>query len=132
MINLITSKNKVLAFFIKKKIKITKTHFFSSFKNSLQLGFIIKGKNDKIPLHGHKKIIRTIKGTSEILFVKNGSMNISIFDKLKFIKKITLEKGDIISLIDCSHKLSFNKKTTLIEIKQGPFIKNDKINLKEK
>ena len=40
---------------------------------------------------------------------------------------ICLEKNDIVSLIDCEHSFTFSKDTILHEIKQGPYIKNEKI-----
>ena len=127
MIKKIIYKKKVLAILIKSNFKPNKTNFIGSPKNSLQLGYIIKKKNDRIKKHRHKKIRRKITGTPEILIIKKGVAKINIYFKQKIVKNVTLKKGDIISLIDCEHSLSFVKDTIIQEIKQGPYVANEKV-----
>jgi hypothetical protein len=124
---LITYKKKIVAFLIREKHKTSKTTFFGSDQNSLQFGYIVKKKGDIIPRHKHKKVKRIIYGTPEILIVKKGETKLKLFKNGKLIKTIKLIKGDIISLIDCEHSFIFQKDTVLNEIKQGPYIKNEKI-----
>tara|TARA_B100000614_G_C14301501_1_gene392213 strand:+ start:259 stop:657 length:399 start_codon:yes stop_codon:yes gene_type:complete len=124
---LIIYKKKIIAFVVRKKFKASKTKFFGEEKNSLQFGHIVKNKGDKIPRHRHKKVKRTLFGTPEILIVYKGETILSLFKNGKILKKIKLKKGDLVSLIDCEHSFIFNKNTVLHEIKQGPYIKNEKI-----
>ncbi len=124
---LINYKRKLIAFVVRNKFKTSKTKFFGNTKNSLQFGHIVKRKNDKIPRHKHKRLKRIIYGTPEILIVKKGETQLKLFKNGKLVKKIKLTKGDVVSLIDCEHSFVFMKDTVLCEIKQGPYIKNEKI-----
>ena len=56
-----------------------------------------------------------------------GEAKVRIYFKSKEIDNVKLKKGDIISLIDCEHSFSFQKDTILQEIKQGPYIANEKV-----
>ena len=120
-------KKSIVAFVIRKNFKTKKTKFFGIEKNSLQFGHIVKNKNDIIPRHRHKKVKRILYGTPEILIVHRGETKLSLFKKGKILKTLILKKGDLISLIDCEHSFIFKKNTILYEIKQGPYIKNEKI-----
>ena len=127
MIEQIKHNKKLIAYIIRANNKIKKTTFYGEKKNFLQLGYIIKNKNDSIKRHKHKKIRRIIFGTPEILIIKDGKTEVKIYVKGAVIKKTILNKNDSISLIDCEHSFKFLKKTKLIEIKQGPYIQNEKI-----
>lgn len=124
---LINYKKNIIAFVIRDKHRTSKTTFFGSNKSTLQFGQIIKKKGDVIPRHKHKKVKRIIYGTPEILIVKKGETILKLFKLGKLIKTIKLTKGDLVSLIDCEHSFTFKKNTILNEIKQGPYIKNEKI-----
>lgn len=124
---LIKFKNNLIAFVVRENLISKKTKFFGNSKNSLQFGHIIKKKSDVIPRHKHKRVKRTIFGTPEILIVKKGETKLKLYKLGKLIKTLILKKGDLVSLINCEHSLTFKKKTILFEIKQGPYIKNEKI-----
>ena len=127
MIIPIKHNKKLIAYIIRANNKVKKTTFYGEKKNFLQLGFIIKNKNDSIKRHKHKKIRRIIFGTSEILIVKSGKTEVTIYVKGIVVKKTILNKNDCISLIDCEHSFKFLTKTILLEIKQGPYVKNEKV-----
>ena len=120
-------KKKIIAFVVKKNLKTSKTKFFGDENNTLQFGYIVKKKGDKIPRHKHKRVKRIIYGTSDILIVKKGETILKLFKFGKLIKTTKLKMGDMVSLIDCEHSFIFNKNTVLHEIKQGPYIQNEKV-----
>ena len=124
---IINFKKQVIAFVVREKYKTSKTTFFSKEKNSLQLGHIVKKRGNVIPRHKHKKVKRIIFGTPEILIVKKGQTNLKLFKSGRLVRSLLLKKNDIVSLIDCEHSFTFSKDTILHEIKQGPYIKNEKI-----
>lgn len=124
---LIKYQKKIIAFVVKKNVKTSKTKFFGNENNTLQFGHIVKKKGDKIPRHKHKRVKRIIYGTSEILIVKKGETILKLFKFGKLIKTIKLKIGDMVSLIDCEHSFTFNKNTVLYEIKQGPYVQNEKV-----
>ena len=112
---------------LEKNIRPPKLLFLAKKKNSLQFGHIVKKRGNIIPRHKHKRVKRIIFGTPEILIVKKGQTKLKLFKSGRLVRSLILKKGDIVSLIDCEHSFTFSKDTILHEIKQGPYIKNEKI-----
>ena len=52
---------------------------------TLQLGFIKHKANTYIKPHTHKNYLRRIKKTTEILFIKNGSIRVIFIQKKKIV-----------------------------------------------
>jgi cupin fold WbuC family metalloprotein len=74
--------------------------------------------------HRHLKVLRKIKQTQEILFIRKGKIKIDLYtDKGKYISGHILNTGDIIFLASGCHGLKMLKKTEIIEVKQGPYSK---------
>ena len=130
MIEKIIYKKKILAIIVRtKKIKNKGTRFISPNNFTHQVGFINRSNGFSIKPHTHKKTLRKINNTSEVLFVKAGVLRVDFYinSKKYFFSKL-LKKEDLIILNDGSHGFKIIKKCKLIEIKQGPFIKSlDKI-----
>ena len=69
--------------------------------------------------------MRRIRRTSEVLFVKKGLLRVDFYkDNKKYLYSKILKKNDIIILNEGSHGFKFLKNCSMIEIKQGPFIKS--------
>ena len=84
-------------------------------------------KNHKIKSHIHYKKPRTISYCTEVLLIEKGKVKVKFYDfNSKDIKKDKiLDSGDIIVLFKGGHGFTILKKTQIIEIKQGPYIKNN-------
>lgn len=130
MIEKIIYKKKLLAIIVHtKKIKNKGTKFISPNNFTHQVGFMNRPTGHIIIPHTHKKTLRKINNTSEVLFVKSGVLRVDFYiNSNKYFFSKLLKKDDLIILHDGSHGFKIIKKCKLIEIKQGPFIKSlDKI-----
>ncbi len=98
--------------------------FFSKDKEYIQLGTWRYNKGKELLAHIHNKVERKINRTQEVLFIKNGKIQASIYDlKGKLVKKIIAESGDILILLNCGHGYKILKDDTqVIEIKNGPYL----------
>ena len=122
----ITHKKKILAIIIRSNYRKKKgVNFFT--KNNLiqQVAYMNHAKNHLIEPHIHKKIIRKISGTSEVLIILSGKMKVDFYSQKKiFIKSKIVNKNDIIILLDGGHGFKMINNCKFIEVKQGPFISN--------
>ena len=86
-------------------------------------------KSQIIKPHTHRNYLRKINETAEVLFVKSGVLRVDFYaSKNKYLFSKILKKNSIAILIEGSHGFKVIKKCSLIEIKQGPFVKKlDKV-----
>lgn len=130
MIQNIIYKKKILAIiFNPDKFKKNGVNFISPNKLTLQVGVINYKKNHNIIPHTHLSHLRKIKNTAEVLYIKKGILRVDFYDnKKKYILSKLIKKGDIIILHEGSHGFKVIKDVSMVEIKQGPFVKKlDKI-----
>ncbi len=125
MIDKILYKKKIIAIIINTdKFKKKGVNFTSPNNFTKQVGIINFKKNHFIKPHTHKKFLRKIYRTSEVLFVKKGLLRVDFYtNNKKYLFSRVLKKNDIIILHDGSHGFKVLKECSIIEIKQGPFIK---------
>lgn len=122
----ITCDGEVIAIIIPHDFSSGGTHFFTPPEYSQQLAFIRHDAGDRIQEHIHKLNKRVVTSTQEVLFIKKGSVKVSLFDKKRrFVCDKILSTGDAILLVGAGHGFEFIEDTELIEIKQGPYSKED-------
>ncbi|MDC3232663.1 hypothetical protein OAW36_00695 [Pelagibacteraceae bacterium] len=123
MIQKITHKKQVLALIIKNKyIKKKGINFFTNNKLSQQVAYMNHKKGHIIQPHIHKKRLKKIYDTSEVLIILDGSMRVDFYDdKKKYLFNKKLIKKDIIILLKSGHGFKIEKNCKFIEVKQGPF-----------
>jgi hypothetical protein len=128
-IEFIKKGNDLLAVIIRRKYTKNGAEFFTPKEFPQQIGFISKQKGEIIPNHTHKLIKREIKLTQEVLVIRNGEIEVTLYDKnKKYFTSRVLEKGDVILLTGGGHGYKALKNTEMVEIKQGPYLgKNDKV-----
>ena len=126
MVEKIIYKKKLLAIIVKtKKIKNNGVNFISPKNLTLQVGFINRPMNHSIIPHTHKKTLRKINKTAEVLYIKDGVIRVDFYNNSrKYLFSKILKKEDLIILNEGSHGFKMIKKCKLIEIKQGPFFKS--------
>ena len=119
----ITHKNEVLALIIKNKyIKKKGINFFTNNKLSQQVAYMNHKKGHVIQPHIHKKRLKKIYDTSEVLIILDGTMRVDFYDnKKKYLFNRKLIKNDIIILLKFGHGFKIDKNCKFIEVKQGPF-----------
>ena len=134
MINKIVHKKKILAIVIKKYRSKKGITFFTNPKGTQQIGYMKHKKNHIIQPHIHKKKLKKIMNTTEVLIILKGALRVDFYDNKKkylFSKKII--KGEIIMLMDGGHGFKVLKNLEMIEVKQGPYgLSSDKHKFKLK
>lgn len=130
MIEDISHKKELLARIIRHKyLKKKGINFFTPHYFPQQIAYMNHPKNHSIQSHIHKKKLKKVNSTTEVLIILKGSLKINFFDKKKiFLKSKKLNKNDIIILLSGGHGFKIQKKCSFIEVKQGPYnIKQDKL-----
>jgi hypothetical protein len=100
--------------------------FFSPENFGLQLGLINRKSGYEVKAHAHNQVLRQISITQEFLLVKSGQIIVNIFDELSnLIYSLTLSKGDAVLLAKGGHEVIFLEDSSILEIKQGPYLGKD-------
>lgn len=129
MIEQITDNGIIIATIIRAGFKKEGIEFFTPDKFSQQIGYMNRPKGYKIEPHTHKRGKTSPINTNEILFVKSGKIKIFLYNNnYSFIKELELLSGDFILLVTGGHSIEMEEDSELIEIKQGPYDNDDKIN----
>ncbi|HRT84940.1 MAG TPA: hypothetical protein P5523_09905, partial [Bacteroidales bacterium] len=77
----------------------------------------------KIAAHIHNMQTRQVIYTQETLIIRKGRIKVSLFSSGKeFVCEKILESGDLILLCGGGHSFEVIEETSMIEIKQGPFV----------
>ncbi len=129
----IKKNKKILAMILRKNYKNEGLQFFTPTFFSQQIAQMSYEKGKLINCHYHKNITRKTISTQEVLIIKNGKLKVLLFDNKKYFCSKILNSGDLILLASGGHGFKVLKKTTMIEVKQGPYSpKKDKIVFKSK
>ena len=125
MIEKVFNKKKLIALIVKpKKIKKKGANFVTPDDFTQQLGVINYPKNHFIEPHTHKKFLRKVKRTSEVLIIQKGILRTDFYNnKKQYLFSKILKEGDIIFLHESHHGFKIIKDCSIVEIKQGPYIK---------
>ena len=129
MIKNITYKKKTLALIIKNKyLKKRGINFFTNNNLSQQVAYLNHKKGHIIQPHLHKRRLKKIYDTSEVLIILDGSLKVDFYNnKRKYLFSKILSKNDIIILLTSGHGFKILKNCKFIEVKQGPYdAKKDK------
>lgn len=123
MIQKIIYKNKILAVIVKNRyIKRKGINFFTDNKLSQQVAYMNHKKGHVIQPHIHKKRLKKIYDTSEVLIILKGSMKVDFYNnKKKYLFSKILIKNDIVILLTAGHGFKILKNCKFIEVKQGPY-----------
>ena len=120
----ITSKKKLLAVIIKAKFKQDGLKFFVPNNYPQQLGYMRRPQGYVIASHVHRPALRRIKLTQEVLFIRSGKIRIDFYDEKKhYIESRVVKHGDVVFLAFGGHGFEFMEDADMIEVKQGPFLK---------
>jgi hypothetical protein len=116
---------QIVALVVRQTKKIhKKVDFITESKNEMQIAMMNRPAKEIVRAHYHPQQRRVVKNTSEFLYLVKGSIKVTFFKSKKKLKKITtkeLSTGDFLCFFNCGHAIEFLKKTSLIEVKQGPY-----------
>jgi len=112
----------VKVYIIRSAYNPVRTSFASPQTANLQVGHIVYPAGSVVPKHLHKKIIRRLDRTEEVLIVKKGSCFLDIYnERKKLVVTRKVRRGDIIIIVGGGHGFRVLKDLILLEIKQGPY-----------
>jgi oxalate decarboxylase/phosphoglucose isomerase-like protein (cupin superfamily) len=118
----ISWQGKLLAFVIKNEMHPDKTTFPTPSDKNLQVGFIVYPKGGEVIRHIHKPLERHLVGTAEVLLVKKGKCEMTLYnDQKALVASRELNQGDLVMLVGGGHGFKMLEDTILVEIKQGPY-----------
>jgi len=123
---------EIIAIVVKKRFKTNGTTFISKNQFPLQLGISTYLPGDKIKPHVHINREITINNIQEVVYIKKGSAMVNLYDSIgEPLKSIKLSSGDLVFFVSGGHGFEMFKNTTIIEVKQGPYlgIEKDKVML---
>jgi len=120
----ITSKKKLLAIIIKAKFKQDGLRFLVPDEFPQQLGYMKCSKGHVIVSHLHRPVLRRIKLTQEVLFIRSGKVRVDFYDeKRDYVESRIVKQGDLVFLAFGGHGFEFLEDGEMMEVKQGPFLK---------
>lgn len=118
--------NKIIAIVIKNNYEEDGINFFTPDDFPQQIAYMSHKKNQIIKAHVHNIVERNISITQEVLILKKGKMRVDLYtDNKEYIESCILEKGDIIFLASGGHGIKCLEDIEMIEVKQGPYLKED-------
>jgi mannose-6-phosphate isomerase-like protein (cupin superfamily) len=105
--------------------------FFTRDEDTLQLGYMRRGKGYKIQPHVHRRMPRQVEYTNEVLIVRSGRVKVTFYDDCgEYGRDLVLETGDIILLMQSGHGFEMLEECEMVEVKQGPYVgEADKLRL---
>ena len=97
-------------------------HFFTPGSFSQQVAYMRHPKDKVLAPHVHNMVMRQVLYTQEVLLVRKGSVEVSLYTSEKFfLTSRVLGAGDLILLCGGGHSFRMLEETSMIEIKQGPY-----------
>ncbi len=122
-VEVITSEEKVLAsIIIRAGYKPAETSFITGPNLPQQVGFVVYHPGGVIKRHVHKELSRQIVGASEALMVRQGCLEIDVFDQQHHLLATReLHAGDFVLMVSGGHGFRILEETVLLEVKLGPY-----------
>jgi len=118
----IEKKGTLIAYIIRAEKMPEQTEFITPDDVKQQVGFVVYPKGGEIKRHVHVPIERHLIGTSEVILVRKGLLELDLYTENKeLLGTWELRKGDLLLLISGGHGFRCLEDTVLLEIKQGPY-----------
>jgi hypothetical protein len=117
-----TSENVLASIIIRREYKPTETTFVTSPDLAQQVGFVVYPAGGVIKRHLHKTVDRQNISSSEALIIREGRLEIDIFDSNKHLLATReLQAGDFVLMVSGGHGFRILEPVVLLEIKLGPY-----------
>jgi hypothetical protein len=123
MIETIQYDNTVVAIILYKDYHNEGIRFISPNEFALQMGYMSRPAGYVVEPHIHNPVRREVYGTQEVLFIKDGVIEIDFYSHDQaYLESRTLSAGDMILLVGAGHGITVLEPATIIEIKNGPYM----------
>jgi hypothetical protein len=97
--------------------------FFTSTDSAQQLGLLNWPRGHVVPAHVHNPLIREIRSTQEVLFVRFGRARLDLYNEDQtYSCSRELLSGDVALLSSGGHGLEMLEDSEIVEVKQGPYM----------
>lgn len=114
---------EVLAIVVASNTTADGITFLTNPSDQFQVGLLGWPTGHVIDAHTHVQLDRTISRTSEVLFVRSGAVNMSLYmDDGSHLIDHELRGGDVVVLLSGGHGFTMLEPSQLVEIKQGPYL----------
>jgi mannose-6-phosphate isomerase-like protein (cupin superfamily) len=115
--------DEVLAIVVNASTTADGISFLTNPSDQFQVGLLGWPAGHVIDAHTHVPLDRTISRTSEVLFIRSGVVNMSLFtDEGAHLIDHELRGGDVVVLLTGGHGFTMLEPSQIIEIKQGPYL----------
>jgi hypothetical protein len=115
-------ENTIFGIILKSEFHEDGIKFFTSDKDSQQLGYMNRPENYEILPHRHNLVSREVHLTQEVLFIKSGKVRVDFYsNEQEYLESRILNAGDVILLADGGHGFKMLAPSEIIEVKQGPY-----------
>ncbi len=122
-IETITHRLEPIALIIRADYDEPGIQFFTPGSFSQQVAYMKHPQGHKIAAHVHNMMTRQVLYTQEVLVVRRGKVKVKLYDSSKkYIGDRILHSGDLILLCGGGHSFEMLEETSMIEVKQGPFV----------
>jgi hypothetical protein len=118
----IQTETQTIAVIVRASLAPAQTTFITPNEFLQQIGFVVYPAGGHILPHVHKPIERHVVGTAETLIVRQGKLNVTLYDdERREVARRPLTTGDVLVLVSGGHGFEMLEDTILLEIKQGPY-----------
>lgn len=102
--------------------------FYSNDDEYMQVGTWGYDKDKELLAHSHNEVSREVLYTQEVLYIKQGSIEASIYDiSDNLVEKFVAKEGDVVILLRGGHGYRIlEDKTQVLEVKNGPYVGAEK------
>lgn len=115
--------DELLAIIIRAEYDKHGVDFITAEELPMQLAYMHHPKDHIIAPHRHLRTQRIINDTKEVLWIKEGKLQVEFYDENKNIIKMAIVKaGDVIFLNNDCHGFRVLEEVKMVEVKQGPFL----------
>jgi hypothetical protein len=128
MIERIEHGGELLAIVVRDhKMQSTGLEFLTPCYCSQQVATMRYSVGHVIDAHIHQPTYREIRRTCEVVIVQAGTVRVDFFSSEKrLLTSRTLNRGDLVVLISGGHQFQAITDIELLEVKQGPYLGDDK------
>ena len=123
MVKEIKDGDTLIAKIIKENDWAENLKFYTDDKDFVQVSTWNYNSGKHLKAHGHKIYERVTNKTNEVIFVKSGKLNVTLFsEKDEVLETVTLGKGDILISYNGGHAYDIlDDNTQVLEVKNGPY-----------
>lgn len=123
----ITWKGQSLGLVIRAEMSPDRTTFLTAAELPVQVGFVVYPEGGRIGRHAHLDVHRQVVGTFEVLVVRRGRCEVDCYGAdRELVATYELRAGDVLLMTGGGHAFRLLEDTVFLEIKQGPYLAEEK------